>query len=472
MPSLSARDIERNLAVLIVFLSSLLVHHGCAGVATEGPHVIVISLDTTRADHLGCYGNAWIRTPNLDALADESILFTNFMTVVTTTLPAQTSLFTGKYPHTHGTPRNGFMVNRDNVMLAEVLKDAGFHTAGFPGSFALDSRFDFNLGFDHYDENYDILVGTGGVEQAQRSAAALTDAVIGYLEKMAVYSRMFLFVHYFDPHAPYAPPPPFDKMYGPEGETDVPETGLEIRGDEGSLNVRAMRRLYAGEVSYMDEHVGRLLKYLSHRGILDESLLIVTSDHGENLGEHQGYFDHGWTTFETELSAVCMIRLPGAVHGGTKVEPLAAIIDVMPTVLSFLKLELPEGMEGEMLDLSIPSHIATSNRRYGEATKPHQGLETNPLWHNLRKQQCIRDGDYKYVVTPFQRTEALFNVVADPEERVNLLLSPSPAVKLQAATLRRLLGHWGNSAKPLPSHFEETQFEETVEKLKALGYLQ
>jgi arylsulfatase A-like enzyme len=457
---------------MILFLICLLVYPGCSGGDKESPHVIIISLDTMRADHLGCYGNRWIRTPNLDDLADESIMFTNFMTVVTTTLSAHTSLFTGKYPHTHGTPRNGFMVNSENEMLAEVLKDAGFQTAGFLGSFALDSRFDFNAGFDHYDQDYSIMVGAGGADQDQRSAADVTNAVIGYLEEMTAYPRLFLFVHYFDPHLPYDPPPPYDKMYGPEGETDVPGFAGEATGEVGAPDRKAKRRLYAGEVSYMDSQVGRLLDFLRQRGILDESILIVTSDHGENLGEHQGHFNHGRSTFETVLSAVCLIRLPGAAHGGTEVGQLAANIDIMPTVLSYLDLELPEGMEGESLDLNYPDRIVTSNRRFGEATKPHKELETNPLWYNILKEQCVREGDYKYVLAPSSKSEALYNVAEDPEELNNLLISSNPAMKRKAAVLSKLLEDWSKFANPLPSHFEEKQFEETVRKLKALGYLQ
>ena len=185
------------------------------GPTYKGPvqHVILISPDTTRLDHFGCYGNTWIRTPNMDALSAESILFTDYTTVVSTTLASHTSLFTGKFPHTHGVPRNGFMVNTDNIMVAEILKDAGFRTAGFLGSFALDSRFDFAQGFDHYDENFDILVGTGGADQNQRNAEAVTNAVIGYLEENGAGRNLFLFVHYFDPHLPYSPSPPYDTMY-------------------------------------------------------------------------------------------------------------------------------------------------------------------------------------------------------------------------------------------------------------------
>jgi len=177
--------------------------------------VIFISLDTTRPDHIGCYGNDWVRTPRLDELARESILLLNYRTVVSATLPSHLSLLTGNYPHTHGVVSNGYMVNSENVMLAEILGDAGFHTAGFLGSFALESRFHFDQGFDHFDENFDIEVGTFGADQNQRSAETVNNAVFRYLEDRSVDERLFLFIHYFDPHAPHTPPPPYDTLYGP-----------------------------------------------------------------------------------------------------------------------------------------------------------------------------------------------------------------------------------------------------------------
>jgi hypothetical protein len=139
-------------------------------------HVVVISMDTARADHFGFLGNENRYTPRLDELAGESITLTDYLTVAPTTLASHTSLFTGRYPHHHGTPRNGFMVHRENEMLAELLKRIGFHTAGFAASFALSDRFDFAQGFDHYDERFDVLIGQPGVDQNQRSAADTTIA--------------------------------------------------------------------------------------------------------------------------------------------------------------------------------------------------------------------------------------------------------------------------------------------------------
>jgi len=295
---------------------------GCPDSADGRPrHVIVISLDTTRADQLGCYGNTKVKTPNLDRLAAESIVLDDLLSVAPSTLASHTSLFTGKFPHTHGSARNGFVVNDENVTLAELLHEHGFTSAAFVGSFALESRFNLSQGFDRYDEEFDRLRGRDPVMQNERRAASVTDAALSYLDQAGIPRRLFLFAHYFDAHAPYAPPPPYDTLYDPQGGAGLPVLIAETKdcplasGDAGSLAERAALQ-YAGEISYMDEHVGRLLDGLRERGVLDRALVVVTSDHGETFWEHPYCFNHGWDTYQATLHVVGMVRLPGALHGG------------------------------------------------------------------------------------------------------------------------------------------------------------
>ena len=281
-------------------------------------HVIVITLDTTRADHFGFLGNQQVETPYFDALAKESVVLTDFMTVAPTTLASHTSLFTGKHPHHHGTPRNGFMVNRANVMLAEVLHRQGFHTAGFVGSFALDSRFDFAQGFDHYDEDLYVHVGDGGADQDQRSSTMVTDAVIRYLNQTDIPEHLFLFAHYFDPHQPYTAPGRFTERFDSEDAAtlwsvdDVRGTWFTNWFRQGAKQHHAQRHAlrYAAEVSYLDSEVGRLLETLRDRGILDDAILVIASDHGETFLEHDEEFDHGHEVYQTTVRAVGMILRP------------------------------------------------------------------------------------------------------------------------------------------------------------------
>jgi arylsulfatase A-like enzyme len=437
-------------------------------------HVILISLDTTRADFLGCYGNEQVKTPSLDRVASESIQFTDYMTAAPSTLASHASLFTGKYPHTHGAARNGFVVSEENATLAEVLKEAGFHTAAFIGAFPLDSRFQLAQGFDHYDQAFSLLAETHGGGHDERRAEEVTEAAMRYLEDTGIPERLFLFVHYFDPHLPYDPPSPYDRMYdpdGPLGAVDVDAVRRECLASPGGASPTA-RRLslqYAGEVSYMDHHIGRLLDFLRRKGVLDQALLIVTSDHGEGLCEPTEPFDHGTTTVQSTVRSVGMIRSPGSATAGTKLTGTASAIDVLPTVLEALNLPIPSGVEGEAIDLARPD---AARVRFCEATRPNdRSVEVPGEWTNARKERCVRDGRWKFIQTPWLSTERFFDLDADPLETTNLLDSPTEESQAAAGELRRKLEAWAASARPLPSQFDTSQREETERRLRSLGYV-
>jgi len=468
------------LATLLVALGVMVLGVQCKRGRPEyhGParHVIFISLDTTRADHFGCYGNDWIQTPRIDALAAESILFENYMTVVPTTLASHTSLFTGNYPHTHGVARNGFMVHEDNVMLPEILREAGFHTAGFIGAFVLDSRFGFAQGFEDYDENIDQMTYFYGDYKEQRPAETVTGAVIRYLDEKGVPENLFLFVHYFDPHTPYEPPAPYDTLYDPQGRDNAPDATVVIKqcfqqpGVENP-DAKRMAQQYAGEISYLDEHVGRLLDDLAKRGILDEAIVVVTSDHGENLWEHWYPFDHGTYTYQTTVQGICLIRMPGAKHAGTRVDGLVASIDILPSVLDYLGLPIPAGIDGKALDLAGGGAPRKQGSRFCEASKPWTEEQEPPLWYNGRKVRCVRSGDLKYILNPYAGIEELYDLSTDPLERNNLLFLATAEALAKAKPLKMELEAWAASANPLPSRFNPEQNQETIEKLQALGYL-
>lgn len=445
--------------------------------APAARHLVLVSLDTARADHFGFLGSA-VRTPRLDALAAESVVLTDYVTVSPTTLASHTSLFTGNYPHHHGVPRNGFVVDAANVMLPERLREAGFRTDGFAASFALASRFGFAQGFDHYDEHFEIALGEGGADQNQRPAASVTDAVIARLDAAGIPERLFLFVHYFDAHQPYAAPPPWDTAYDPEGRGDLPlARDLRARSDlSPEMRERYAERLelqYAGEVSYLDEQLGRLFDALAERGILDEAVLVVTSDHGEEHREFRPRFSHGLSLRQPSVRAVGLVRLPGGRQGGTRLPTLAASVDLLPTLLAELGLPAPAGIDGEVLDLHAPTVGGPGDRlRFGQATMPWRpSIETHPRWINMNKARFVRDGRYKLIHTPFRRTRELYDLERDPAERRNLLLEPNEEVQATAARLGAVLERWASSADPLPSApLGGDDLEEVRERLRALGY--
>lgn len=438
-------------------------------------HVIIVSMDTTRPDHFGLYGNPWIQTPFLDAIAQEGLILADYMNAANTTLASHTSAFTGKYPHRHGVPRNGFVVHADNVMLTETLKAAGFHTAGFLGSFALDARFAFNQGFDHYDQQFDVQVGDGGADQNQRNAKKVTDAVLAYLDGMRLPRRLFLFAHYFDPHMPYDPPAPFDGLYSlNQGDQIRMAPHPAIDSDSRAVDPRISRQLelYAGEISFMDKQIGRLLEELRKRGILDESVLVIINDHGENLGEHWGPpFDHGFGAYQSEARGFGVLRLPHGRLPGRKLTTPTSNVDLTPTILKFLGLATPAGLDGVAFDLTDPAPQHTPRTIFSEATKPWEAVEAGRKWPNHPKPRAVRDGPWKYIVTPYRRTEELFNLSSDPGERINLLPSAAPEVQQRLAELRAALKRFDADVNPPPMRFESSQRDETVRRLKALGYI-
>jgi arylsulfatase len=312
--------------------------------------------------------------------------------------------------------------------------------------------------------------------QNERPAESVTRAVVDYLDRSGVPEHLFLFVHYFDPHAPYEAPPPYDTMYDPSGREGLPnwltvrQEGLVKPGSHSEVADR-MARQYGAEISYMDHHVGRLLDELRGRGILDDALLVVTSDHGENFWEHGAVFDHGWSTYQTTMRGVGIIHLPRAALAGKRIGGVTANIDILPTVLDLLDIPPPDGIDGERIDLARAAEKPLDRVRFGQAAKPWQEVETDPRWTNMTKARCVRAGKYKLVQVPYAGREELFDLEADPAEQVDLSSSDDPRIAAVARRLRDRLEAWAASARPLPSRFDPSQREETIERLRALGYL-
>ncbi len=436
-------------------------------------HVVLITLDTTRADHFGFMGNEAVATPAFDALAGESIVLTDLSTAAPSTLASHTTLFTGTYPTRHGVRRNGFIVDERNEMLAEILARHGFHTAGFVSAFVMSDRFALAQGFDHYDENFDQLIPEGGVEYLQRDAASTTAAVIRYLERVGVPERLFLFVHYFDPHQPYAAPPEFVARYDPDPAPLPSDPAERLRGlgrdplaRRTALQPYAWR--YAAEITYLDQQVGVLIDHLRGAGILDDALLVVTSDHGENFWEHEAaeLFQHHKWVYQTTVHAPGLIRLPGGRGGGTRLTAPTHHVDLLPTLLDVLGLPAPGAVEGQALDLRGGGE-PPARPLFGEATGPH--------WPGGRPDQrnarFVREGRFKLIQTPDAGTEELYDLGADPDETENLLAAPTDAAGATAKRLRQSLEAWLEAADPLPSGFGGREKRDTIEKLRSLGYI-
>ena len=504
-PSKSRRLLVGSLAGALVFGASSCSDQEAHPAAGSPKHIILITLDTTRADRLAPWGGDPGLTPALSELASESIVYLDATTPAPTTLAAHTSIFTGRSPRSHGVPRNGFLVNPENKTLAELLGAAGYHTLAVIGSFALESLFGLDQGFALYDEEFGLEYLPGMYDQNQRRAAEVTDRVLQLLDASldAESDRsVFLFAHYFDAHAPYDPPAEGLHRVGLQaGErADLKAVGRAVvaqqkaasgmglgtrwvfsngllpellDGAKGEPLARDLQleKLYRAEIAYMDAELGRLLRGLRERGVLDECLLILTSDHGETFWEHGDFWNHGLATYQTTMRVPLLVRLPGGQAGGMVVEEPVTTLDLVPTLCALAGLEAPTDLEG--LDLSptfeglnLPGRVIIS-----EATQPVGEVERDALWLNQAKAKSVRQGRWKYIYTPYLAgREELYDLSVDPAEQQNLLLEPTVELLELASSLRGELEAWAAAHKPLPSSFEDAQMDAVRSRLEALGY--
>jgi arylsulfatase A-like enzyme/Flp pilus assembly protein TadD len=405
-------------------------------------NLLLVTLDTTRGDHLGCYGYASAHTPNLDALARSGIQFDEAITAAPLTLPSHTSILTGTYPVFHGVRDNdGYVVDDGLNTLAETLKPRGFTTAAFVASYPLSSQFNLRQGFDTYDDDFRADWTAEQQEQrtplsfgfVERKSDQVNAAVSRWLEGHA-RDRFFLWVHYFDPHQPYDPPAPYDVQFA------------------GSP--------YDGEIAFMDESFGKLLGMLEARGLRDRTLVLVVGDHGEGLEQH-GELTHASFLYDTTIHVPLLLSVPGGRFApGLRIKPQVRTIDILPTLLDLLGIETPRDVQGTSLLPLVRDprrewrHEALVDSRFNEL---HYG------WAPLR---ALRDGRYKYVEAP---TPELYDLQADPGETRNLAASDPSRAQDMRSGLARLAD--AMSATDLGRSAASHLAPEARAALQALGYV-
>lgn len=432
-------------------------------------HVLIITIDTLRADALGCMGHPDRQTPNIDRLAGEGILFLDNSTTATTTLPAHASLFTGLYPNRHGAAHNNYTLPPGVPTLAELLAEWGIPSAGFVGALPLRRRFGLARGFAVWDEPPPPK--ERGLDE--RSAAAVTDAALAWLST-APEGRWMAFVHYWDPHAPYTPPPPFDALTPREDPTitgsfiDIDRLRLARgRGEDIGAALRSMQALYWGEVAYVDQELGRLVAGLRALNLFDDTLIVITADHGESMGEHEELFDHGYTVYQESAHTPLIVRQPGARGGGAKVQAPVSLVDIAPTVLDRLGVEIPAEMQGRSLaSLLDGAADAPHTPLYVEANRPQARWMETGIWPNSEKCAAVRVEGYKYIRCPYRELEALFSLDVDPAEATNLLGRRGDDAVI--GPLSAALTEHGSGPVPALMRIDD---EGTVEALRALGYI-
>lgn len=431
------------------------------------PNILLIGLDTTRADHLGCCnsGRAPAATPALDAFAAGGLRFAAAFTPVPSTLAAFTTVMTGCDPPTHGVPRNGFRIPDSTLMLAERLRDAGYRTAAFIGAYVLHSDHNFHQGFDHFDADFNRGTPGPGVE---RPAAEVSDAAIAWLAEHGAGNRPFLlFVHYFDPHLPYAAPGAASGLSS--SQAAATRQALRAGTPGAAAAAAAAAAAYAAEVAYMDRHVGRLIEALERAGLSGSTLVVVFADHGEMLADREEeLYDHGKTVYEPAIRVPLLVRGPG-VPAGAVAEGLVSLSDLAPSVCAFAGVPWRGPRDGEALDFRDPAAIAGRPFVCAGGSKPWDpGLEEGEAWINRRKEHCLRTRRWK-LIRKCGGGQELYDLEQDPAESRDLHDGNVPP-EIDVAALARELEEWAARAPARAGAGGEHADPEVLRRLRSLGY--
>ncbi len=421
------------LALLVLVAGSLFLYKV---VFSPPVNVLLITMDTTRADALSCYrGGPMVISPMLDRLAEQSFLFEYCLTSTPMTLPGHASILTGLYPRSHGARYNGYFSLDEGIETwAEVMKKQGYRTAAFISAFVLDSIFNLDQGFERYSDKYTLSRSDAMaiVRQAnsERRAEETTADVLGWLGKHG-REPFFIWVHYFDPHYKYDPPVPYDRMF----------TGAR----SGS---------YLGEIAYTDNCIDQLLGGLKEMGVYERTLVVVTSDHGEGLGDH-GEMTHSFFLYDSTLHVPLIIHLPGQ-RRGRRVGGQVRVIDIMPTVLDYLGVDAPGPLDGSSLLPVLKGDVEKMTlENNAEALAGY--FEYN--WPAL---YSLSDGRYKYIL---HGAPELYDRFYDKRELRNVNAEAD-------AKARRLRGKLLSYLRRPSAAQRATQPDaQAVDKLRSLGYL-
>jgi choline-sulfatase len=392
--------------------------------------VILISIDTLRADHLGCYGYHLKLTPHLDAVARQGTRFAQIDSQVPLTLPSHTSLLSSTYPFVNGVEENGEVVPKDLLTLPLVLRANGYSTAAFIGGYFLARRFGLDQGFDVYDSHFDF--GAKGMESASQLKRPAADVTRDAAQWIQAHSSgpFFAFVHLFDLHRP-----------------------CELTRSHSATGLSG----YDAELAHVDSVLGDFFQHLSQQGIYQRSLIVVTADHGESLGEH-GESTHGYFVYQSTLWVPLIIHWPdGHRPFPAVISQPAGLIDVAPTILEFLHIEVPPQFQGRSLFRFVgPPGSAAEEAVYSESLYAHDHLDCAAL-------QSLRLGHYQYIDAP--RPE-IYDLRKDPGDLMNLYADDHSLAASLAGRLRVLI------AKYSPSPRRRAPVSLDVEQqLSSLGYM-
>ncbi len=443
-------------------MALLLVVGGCGGGSDARPDtlerasILLVTIDTTRADRIGCYGYDKAQTPVLDGLAATGVRFADATVQSPTTLPSHASIMTGNYPPYHGARGNGtYFVGEENETLAETLAEAGYQTGAVVSAFVLDSRFGIGQGFEVYDDDQSSMAKAAIFTDASRPAPATNAAALAIADGFDRDQPYFLWVHYFDPHAPYSPLPEFRKRF------------------PGDMSGR-----YDAEIATVDHYLGQLLESLRTRGLMRNTLVIATADHGEGFPGPHAEMTHGVFVYDDTIRVPLIFHAPHAIGSGLVREQLAREIDIVPTVLELVGVPEGEAVQGRSLASLLEDDAPPANESGGaptasdaDATADETVLSFSEAilswdaqgWSPL---YAVRDERWKLIQAP---KPELYDLEADPGEQENLWSTDHPAVSRLMPELERMR----DSANPMRPDGDRGQPMSSKEerRLRELGYI-
>lgn len=470
-------------------LSPLLAQERATPPPSRKSNVVLIVIDTLRADHMSCYGYERQTTPNLDKLAKEGFLFERCYSTSSWTLPACASLFTGLYPKSHGVNQWRSILSKHLPVLPELLAERGYYCAGVSSNPFLTAKQGFARGFDVFDDTTvlaaaewsfpllgskykAVVLASTGATTTRRAMELLNDRATD--KAKADNKPFFLFVHYMDPHADYTPPAPFNRKFDPDykGRITGHVQSRRFGTDIAKRDLEHVIGLYDGEIAYTDKQVGQLLDHLAALQLDRDTCVIVTADHGEEFLEH-GNWGHGYTLFEEAVRVPLIIRWPERVPPGKRSKALVSLVDIMPTLLNLLKIKCPETSQGE--------NLSDVMRGQPQDNKRAVMIET-ALGNPLRAIVC---GTSKLIcptnVTLRPRTETalppgalLFDMSKNKQEDRSQVISQAGPRKEIVTRYVNMLAELTRTASKLANNATDEKLRpdiEHIERLKSLGYV-
>ncbi|MFH1622512.1 MAG: sulfatase [Candidatus Omnitrophota bacterium] len=463
------------LVIVVTIIIALIISDRvfAENVAEDKPNVILIMADALRFDHLGCYGYSRSTTPNIDKLAAKGVVFDQAFVMAPTTMASTASVLTSLYPRQHQAwnmhGEEGVKgINDCLVTLSEILKDNGYKTIGIVSNGHLDSAFGFGQGFDEYYETWKFP----GADNFLADAKHTTEIIVPWIKKNS-QDNFFIFLFFIDPHDPYEPSPAFNKFQNDyNGQLKDLGDGMhsylnKVILGKASLNtedIDYLEALYDGEIAYWDWHVSKIIEALEDSNILDNTIIIITSDHGEEFSDHGGVF-HGYAIYNEHLHVPLIISGPQLSKAKSRVSSVVRSIDIMPTIFDLLNIEKTEGIMGKSL-LPLLESGSTQKDRLFFSEMHLKGA----YGKNVHLLSLLKD-DWKLIFDLQHNRYEMYDLSNDPGEKNNLAASNTDKLK----QLSKVLSEFA-SLKSLVEGFgqkEPRQVEQSaIENLKSLGYIQ